>query len=192
LAVTIARVRRAFRILVNCVTVVSLVLFLAAVAIWVRGYFVEDVINWRRADAWRVLRCSRGHLIYDVNVSNWSGGPLGWKYSQDAPNPTTLVNAKVSGLTLSIGPRDRWTHGEFLGFAWWRWASGRGNSIVMFAAPVWSLVAVTLIVPVGWVLIRVYRSRVRRRKLRAGCCVSCGYDLRATPGRCPECGAVPA
>ena len=33
------------------------------------------------------------------------------------------------------------------------------------------------------------RDAVRWHRLTHGLCVDCGYDLRMTPSRCPECGA---
>lgn len=54
------------------------------------------------------------------------------------------------------------------------------------AVPVWVPIALLLLGPSAWI-----RRRVRTAKrFTAGHCQRCGYDLRASPGRCPECGLV--
>jgi hypothetical protein len=51
--------------------------------------------------------------------------------------------------------------------------------------PHWFLALLFAVLPA----VRVRAMIRNRRRFGAGLCPACGYDLRATPGRCPECGA---
>ncbi|HEY7088039.1 MAG TPA: hypothetical protein VH518_08120 [Tepidisphaeraceae bacterium] len=57
-------------------------------------------------------------------------------------------------------------------------------------APGWYLMAITGVLPALWLCLEVPRILRRRRRARAGHCLVCGYDLRASPERCPECGTT--
>ena len=84
------------------------------------------------------------------------------------------------------------------GFAGFRWETPRDH-------PVWInfhtfLAAWRLSVPM-WFLILMFAApavlvganRINGlRRLKSGFCRTCGYDLRATSDRCPECGTIPS
>jgi hypothetical protein len=66
--------------------------------------------------------------------------------------------------------------------------------------PCWLLASLTGAWPLTSLVLLLRRRARTRRRARAGCCLRCGYDLRATPRsgaatgallpHCPECGSV--
>jgi hypothetical protein len=66
----------------------------------------------------------------------------------------------------------------------------RRLDVERLATAYWMLVAGTAVLPVFWMGGRAWGRRSRRRRLAANRCAECGYDLRASPEQCPECGAV--
>jgi hypothetical protein len=53
--------------------------------------------------------------------------------------------------------------------------------------PFWSAVTLASILPLIW-LLRQRRYARRRHRAANNLCLACGYDLRHSPDRCPECG----
>jgi hypothetical protein len=56
-----------------------------------------------------------------------------------------------------------------------------------FGIPMWVVCAGLLVAPTIVGIRPIWRISM----VRAGRCAKCGYDLRATPTRCPECGTIP-
>lgn len=55
-----------------------------------------------------------------------------------------------------------------------------------FIVPIWFLILITM----GFLGLCLYFRSRDSRKIKPGICIKCGYDLRATPERCPECGTA--
>lgn len=60
------------------------------------------------------------------------------------------------------------------------------GALTVLSVPFWFPAAAFALPPA----VMLWRGHTRRRRLRLGLCLRCGYDLRASGGRCPECGTV--
>ena len=55
--------------------------------------------------------------------------------------------------------------------------------------PLWAAAVLTGAAPAAWLVAR-HRKRRLRTRAALGLCAACGYDLRASKERCPECGVA--
>ncbi|HQY89020.1 MAG TPA: hypothetical protein PK402_10195, partial [Tepidisphaeraceae bacterium] len=93
-----------------------------------------------------------------------------WPFGESSPSNFYVSNADPKTM---------------LGFGFDHWSTSPRIKLWAIVAPFWSLATLTAILP----LIVIHR-KIRSRHRDPFACPTCGYDLRATPDRCPECGAV--
>ncbi|HZN68177.1 MAG TPA: hypothetical protein VFB66_23020 [Tepidisphaeraceae bacterium] len=181
------------RRVLNLVALLSLIPPAAVAVLWVRGYHEVDRVQWStrvdpragRADAWSLVS-GKGVVAVLWERETWLQAALpylgylpaasrqgGFSYSTLAPANVT-VRTETFWQRLGFARHDVTDGGP---------ASAWSRRTRLVRLPHWFLLLSSAVPPTA-----ALRSR-RRRK--GGLCVACGYDLRATPGRCPECGHVP-
>jgi hypothetical protein len=169
------------RRLLNLLALPSAVFCVVAAIMWVRSHRTCDCVSISGAHRSSALESDRGRLSV---VITWYEAPKplpGWQVRRHRElywDPTLIPAAwagfgfegrRVMGLPSTASGQPRWT-------------------LSALTVPYWAVVGVSLPAPLLTLARRVVEGSRRRR----GRCPVCGYDLRATPQRCPECGAPPA
>jgi hypothetical protein len=187
--------RRLFTLL----SALSLLLCVAVVVLWVRGFYAVDMFKFR---------CSRYYCDIEAQSSHFSV----WASRYYQLRPAYLAEGrgaiKKPGIYAKLAHADPLPGQITLGYSCYRPRADETGPIFSafdvgrqltpdeggrylwrgwIQVPYWFVALASAVVPAygaaGW-----YR---RRQRLQAGVCRRCGYDLRATSGRCPECGTVP-
>jgi hypothetical protein len=140
----------------------SLVLCVATCGLWVRSYSVTDYLSWNE-DRPAGLTLSRGRFV-------------GWRsYDEQWPAHFRPFHEVYRQPLVEQVP---W------GFAITMSSFGSAR---YYYFPTWFPTSIFAVLPTAWA---VFRGRLGRG-VQGDRCRICGYDLRATPDRCPECGAIP-
>lgn len=191
------------RRLFTLASLLSLGLCLATVFLWLRSYLVWDCVSGQFASPPRLNPDYRpmgtgprlGFIVDHesaTTINSWDGSLEVWRNAMRGIESDD-VPLRDGGWHWQRGVPDR-SRGPSLLPNMWTFAiscaratypAGQTGTTIQIRLPYWSLVIATGLLPAAWLL----RARGRRRS--AGRCRRCGYDLRATPERCPECGHVP-
>ena len=168
------------RRLLNIATAASLAICLALLAMIVISYWWAMALERRESMRDDCAGISRGLIGYARIIALTPDAafpyPLGWSVAAyRAGDYASRTRAQGGGARAGFGFVDRT----------FRWGAGSSNHYTCILIPAWLPAAIAAMLP-AW---RLHRARRRAVRLRDGRCPACGYDLRATPDRCPECGA---
>ena len=177
-----------------------MVLFVGVGIIWIRSFWVCDTFecNTEKSD-WLICVDSGRLFAMSYTAPEVRSYPFSWQSIDRTPPPPQQVGWGTSGsvyvtpyTTLEGGSLTITNdlHHSFPGLSFSR-NSQRPFQGVAILISFWPLSATTGILPLARLLLFL-RTRSRRRRLSRGLCVTCGYDLRATPYLCPECGVAAA
>jgi hypothetical protein len=171
------------RRLFNFLTLLSLLLCLATVALWMRSYSRRQALLLFATSPGWIERLAIESLVGELSLSydQFLGGTedSGWIYEVSSPYSVT-----THGELLREYPRPR--SATFLGFGYdFYYSRSTDHPARAIWFPHWFLALILAVLPA----LRLRNLLRTRRRNRIGLCPHCGYDLRASPSRCPECGA---
>jgi hypothetical protein len=176
------------RRLVTLAAGASLLLCIATVALWVRSYHTHDAICWAKSGGqYRCLDSAWGSIIYLRDEPCPYDLPITWASSGVPQGQTEVSTVLASDGREWIKP-DYNEDGSLRSAGPWFFA-GPARRRVQIPYAFVALCSVAL--PLGIAGSYVWCAQRARSLRRTGHCPTCGYDLRATPDRCPECGAAP-
>jgi len=179
----------------------SLLLCLVSTALWLRSYGQGDRLYWSTGDRdWTIVAPGRAAFFrsryFGVEVDH--GRMAVFVSKSDRDTDVSVLSDYPEGRGLHYMRRsDPFPAWPFDGTRWWerlgfrllhgKWRTPPGSIIDDTTAsfPLWLVCGTTAIAPALWIK-RRWRATVRKRR---GLCAACGYDLRGSSDRCPECGA---
>ena len=166
--------RLARRVFTMC-SALSPLLCVAVCVLWVRSYWVSDSFIWSRHPRGMFVVSADGEfrLEHTRAVDDFGANlPGGFKHRTERADGSGAYPDRIPG---------EWLHFQRWGFVFVTGVRWDTYHHAVFL-PAWFLVALLVALPA----VKVGGVVRRLRGASAGRCPSCGYDLRASPERCPE------